>query len=134
MSGTVTLILGGARSGKSSWADHLAAQSGRRVLYIATEQPSDAEMAERIAAHRANRPAAWQTAEVFDNLIDAVRDSADVNDVVLVDCLTLWVSNVILQRTAHFGDIEAVASTEWREIHGYVVRGVQNLVDHVREK
>ncbi|HEX5414329.1 MAG TPA: bifunctional adenosylcobinamide kinase/adenosylcobinamide-phosphate guanylyltransferase [Chloroflexota bacterium] len=133
MSGTVTLILGGARSGKSRWAEHLATQTGRRVLYIATARASDAEMAERIAAHRANRPAGWQTVEVFDNLVAAVRDAAPVADVVIVDCLTLWVSNVIFQRTARLGDADAVAPEEWRAIQDDLVREAQRLVDQVRE-
>jgi adenosylcobinamide kinase/adenosylcobinamide-phosphate guanylyltransferase len=133
MNGTVTLILGGARSGKSSWAEHLAAQSGRRVLYLATARPSDAEMAERIAAHRANRPTDWQTVEVFDNLVGAVRNSAHAKDLVLVDCLTLWVSNVILQRTARFGDAGAVAPAEWQEIQQYLITEIQHLIDHVHD-
>lgn len=133
MSGTVTLVLGGARSGKSTWAEHLAAQSGQRVLYVATAQASDAEMAERIAAHRASRPATWQTVEAFDDLVGAVRDWARVGDVVLVDCLTLWVSNVIFQRTARVGDVEAVAPAEWREIQDSLITAAQNLVDHARE-
>ena len=62
--GKLTLILGGARSGKSSYAERLAAQNGGQVLYIATAQPLDGEMAERIANHQKNRPANWQTLEI----------------------------------------------------------------------
>lgn len=130
MSGRVTLVLGGARSGKSSWAERLAARSGRRVLYVATAQPSDAEMVERIAAHRASRPAAWQTIEVFDDLVGGVRDAAGTGEVVLVDCLTIWVSNVVLERTGPRGDGPA----SWPEIQAELVSAARSLVDQARAR
>jgi adenosylcobinamide kinase/adenosylcobinamide-phosphate guanylyltransferase len=95
---TLTLILGGARSGKSSYAEALAAKAGRRVLYVATAEALDDEMRARIAAHRARRPSDWATLEVARNVgavLRASSDAADV-DVILLDCLTLLVSNVIL--------------------------------------
>ena len=63
MSGHITLVLGGARSGKSAWAEQRARESGRDVLYVATATAGDAEMAGRIAAHQAQRPASWRTVE-----------------------------------------------------------------------
>ena len=90
-----TLILGGARSGKSALAERLADQSGREVVYVATAQAGDAEMAARIAHHRARRPAAWLSVEEPVRLADALRMHARDNRVVLVDCLTLWLSNLL---------------------------------------
>jgi adenosylcobinamide kinase / adenosylcobinamide-phosphate guanylyltransferase len=90
-----TLILGGARSGKSALAERLADQSGREVVYVATAQAGDAEMAARIAHHRARRPAAWLSVEEPVRLADALRMHARENRVVLVDCLTLWLSNLL---------------------------------------
>ena len=90
-----SLILGGARSGKSALAERLARDSGRDVVYVATAQPRDEEMAARIAHHRAQRPAHWQCVEEPLALADALRAQARVDRCVLVDCLTLWLSNLL---------------------------------------
>jgi len=96
----LTLILGGARSGKSTYAQRLAAQRARRgeaVVYVATAEAGDDEMAERIAAHRAERPADWQTLEAPRAVGAAIRSGAGQAGVILIDCLTLLASNVIAQ-------------------------------------
>lgn len=89
-----TFLLGGARSGKSSLAVRLASSAGAPVVMIATAEGRDEEMAERIAAHRAARPAEWETVEAPLGLREA---STGVSDgaFVILDCLTLWVSNVL---------------------------------------
>jgi adenosylcobinamide kinase / adenosylcobinamide-phosphate guanylyltransferase len=98
--GKLTLILGGARSGKSSYAERLAAEHGGQVLYIATAQPLDSEMAERIANHQKHRPANWQTLEIPSalgtGLLSETKSKLVPPDVILVDCLTLLVSNLLL--------------------------------------
>lgn len=109
-----TLILGGARSGKSTYAERLAAQSGGRVLYVATAQAWDAEMAARIARHRAERPAGWQTLEAPIEVGRAVA-SAPPADVVLLDCLTLLASNVIVALPAP-PQVEAAEAALGREV------------------
>ncbi len=96
MSKRLTLILGGARAGKSTYAQQLAA-SGERVLFVATAEAGDRDMEARIAAHRAGRPAAWDTIEEPLDLVGALAPVADRYDTVLLDCLTLWVSNLLLQ-------------------------------------
>src|SRR4051812_43108045 len=98
MSKQLTLILGGARSGKSSHAERLAAQRGTRVAYIATAQAWDEEMATRIASHQAQRPPHWRTIEAPAQVgaAIAVAEAAGDWEVVLLDCLTLLASNVIL--------------------------------------
>ena len=93
----VELILGGARSGKSRLAEQRALDwqaSGRRVVYVATAQAGDAEMAARIAQHRAGRPAEWRTVEVTLTLAETLRQEAAADSGVVVDCLTLWLSNL----------------------------------------
>jgi adenosylcobinamide kinase/adenosylcobinamide-phosphate guanylyltransferase len=90
-----TLILGGARSGKSALAERLAFASGRAVVYVATAQARDGEMAERIAHHRARRPAEWLCVEEPLALADALHRHARADRCVLVDCLTLWLSNLL---------------------------------------
>lgn len=87
----LTLVLGGARSGKSRHAQALAQASGLPVCYVATAEAGDAEMAARIARHRAERPAAWRTLEETLHLDAAI--AAAGAGCVLVDCLTLWLSN-----------------------------------------
>ncbi len=102
----MTLILGGARSGKSSYAEKIARETGRPVLYIATATAFDAEMRSRIANHRAARPAAWQTLEVQQGVGQAVLnilrsplpsgEGVGGRATILLDCITLLISNVLL--------------------------------------
>lgn len=90
-----SLILGGARSGKSALAERLAMASGSEVIYIATAQANDGEMAARIAHHRASRPADWRSVEEPLALAATLRQHARADRCLLVDCLTLWLSNLL---------------------------------------
>jgi adenosylcobinamide kinase / adenosylcobinamide-phosphate guanylyltransferase len=87
------LILGGGRSGKSTFAEQLAQRSGRSVAFIATATVSDDDMRLRIERHQAARPADWQTIEEPLDLASAIQQAASLADVLLLDCITLWVSN-----------------------------------------
>ena len=95
MSKRLTLVLGGVRSGKSSYAQQLAA-SGSRVLFAATAEAGDEDMARRINAHRESRPADWDTLEESIDLVSALTPLLPRYDTILLDCLTLWVSNLLL--------------------------------------
>src|SRR5512138_3712640 len=90
----ITLILGGARSGKSSFAEQIARDSGKPVTFIATATAGDEEMAERIRKHQASRPANWQTLEL--PLALGRNLAAPLAPVVIVDCITLLVTNALL--------------------------------------
>jgi len=92
------LILGGARSGKSAFAEQLAASSGQSVAFIATATAGDDEMRARIAHHRASRPAHWHTVEEPFDLAGAVQHAAALADILLLDCVTLWLSNWLSQQ------------------------------------
>jgi adenosylcobinamide kinase/adenosylcobinamide-phosphate guanylyltransferase len=92
---TCELILGGARSGKSRLAQQRAAADGRPVTVIATAEAGDAEMAARIARHRAERPGHWRTVEAPRALAAALRRAAGADRCVVVDCLTLWLANLM---------------------------------------
>lgn len=92
----LTLILGGVRAGKSALAERLAAAHGPRVLYIATAQPLDDEMQARIDGHRASRPRTWTTLEAPLDPAGALATASEA-DAVLLDCLTVWTSNVLLR-------------------------------------
>ena len=106
---SLTLVLGGARSGKSAFAqaaaETRAAEGAGRLVMIATAQAFDAEMAERIACHREDRGAAWTTLEAPLDLAGALANLGP-DDVVVVDCLTLWLSNLMLEEH----DIQAAAA------------------------
>ncbi len=96
----IELVIGGARSGKSAHAERQAAESGLRVSYIATAQAQDAEMERRIAHHRARRPADWACAEAPLQLAATLRAAAAPHKCLLVDCLTLWLSNLFFAGAA----------------------------------
>lgn len=99
---SATLILGGARSGKSAMAERLARESGKDVVYLATAHAGDGEMGERIAHHRARRPAHWPTVEESLGLAGALRRECTAGRLVLVDCLTLWLTNLMLDGAPDF--------------------------------
>ncbi len=107
--GRLLLILGGARSGKSAYAQQLAEElGGTQVLFVATAEAGDEDMAQRIARHRAERPAAWRTLEAAHQVGHAITEHGAGATVVVVDCLTLLVSNVLFCT----GDIPEAATAE----------------------
>jgi adenosylcobinamide kinase/adenosylcobinamide-phosphate guanylyltransferase len=105
----LTLILGGACSGKSSYAEKLAARHAR-VLYVATAEAWDEEMAQRIANHKAQRPSHWRTLEAARNVGAAIALVGDDADAVLVDCLTLLANNTIIALPEGAGEAEATVA------------------------
>ena len=118
----ITLVLGGARSGKSTHAEKLATGSlhgapPRQAVYVATAQAGDVEMATRIVAHRARRGANWTTIEEPLKLGETLAAAAAQGQPVLVDCLTLWLSNVMLGG----GDVDQAADDLVRALEGVAV-------------
>jgi adenosylcobinamide kinase / adenosylcobinamide-phosphate guanylyltransferase len=105
------LTLGGARSGKSSAAERLAQATGARKTYIATAEARDAEMVARIARHRAERGDGWETVEAPRDLLGALRAADGEGRVIVVDCLTLWLSNRMLDGADPEADAEALCAT-----------------------
>ena len=103
----VYLVLGGARSGKSSYAQRLAEELGSRRLFLATAEALDEEMTRRIARHKADRGTGWETVEVPLDLARTIELHSKTQTVYLVDCLTLWLSNLM-----HAGrDVDAETET-----------------------
>ncbi|RQH08434.1 bifunctional adenosylcobinamide kinase/adenosylcobinamide-phosphate guanylyltransferase [Paraburkholderia dinghuensis] len=94
----LTFIVGGARSGKSAHAERLALESGLPVTYIATARIADDEFAARVAHHRARRPAHWALVEAPLDLAGALDSAAAAGRCVLIDCLTLWLANLLCPR------------------------------------
>ena len=104
------LVLGGARSGKSRYAQALAEESRPRRLFLATAEAGDDEMAARIARHRADRGEGWSTREEPLALTAALRAEARPEQIVLVDCLTIWLSNLMFAGRALAGEIADLAA------------------------
>jgi len=119
------LILGGARSGKSAFAEQLAASSGQSVAFIATATAGDDEMRARIARHQASRPAHWHTVEEPFDLAGAVRHAAAFADILLLDCITLWLSNC-LSRQGETSDRAMAASSPL--LDAAAMQEIQNLL------
>jgi len=119
---SITLILGGARSGKSRFAQELARKLSKKVLFVATGEPLDEEMRARIDTHKKSRPASWRTLEVPTNLAKALRSKIRDVDLVVIDCITLLVSNLM-------GDANTDVST-WEK---KVAAEIKNLIALLRD-
>ena len=124
---TRTLVFGGARSGKSAYAERLTAESGREVVYIATARAGDGEMSTRIAHHRQQRPAEWRTVEEPLALADTIEQWAAPHRLVLVDCLTLWLSNLMFSDDTDYPDVGDI--TLPAPFHSQRARLLQTLTD-----
>lgn len=96
------LVLGGTRSGKSQYAEQLALASNKEVIYIATGVAGDDEMQARIERHKADRPIHWQTIEEPLLLADVIERYANTRHCLLVDCLTLWLSNIMFNAQGEY--------------------------------
>lgn len=104
-----TLVLGGARSGKSRFAESLVLGSGLKPVYVATASPGDEEMADRIEEHRRRRGKRWLTIEEPVNLSAVLGQLARADAAVLVDCLTLWLTNLMMRGIDIGAEIEELA-------------------------
>jgi adenosylcobinamide kinase/adenosylcobinamide-phosphate guanylyltransferase len=106
-----TFVFGGARSGKSALAERLAQASGKEVIYVATSHAGDDEMAARIAHHQARRPPHWRTVEEATALAATLRRLCTPERIVLVDCLTLWLSNLMFSAHMDYPEIGPIDLT-----------------------
>ena len=121
--GRLVLILGGARSGKSSYAQSQATATGKPVTFVATAQALDEEMSKRIRKHRAERPANWETLELPFDIASHVGQIK--SDVVVLDCITLLVSNLVMQ----YAKDDLVDETPFMQA---VQKEVENLIEKIR--
>jgi len=106
-----TFVIGGARSGKSRFAEELAEKSGLEKIYLATGAAHDSEMADRIARHRRQRGSSWSTVEEQTALNRVLQAQCGPGRVVLVDCLTLWLSNLMLSEKDLDGETARLCET-----------------------
>ena len=134
--GKLTLILGGARSGKSTFAEQRARElGGEHVLYVATSEAKDKEMQQRVEKHRAERPSAWGMLETPRNVAQALRQERSAAKVILLDCMTFLVANHLLDAAAPQGDPFADPSADPfdAQIEADVVAEVEALIAYVQE-
>ena len=124
MKGKLVLVLGGSRSGKSEFAESIAGQMGGAVTYIATTAVRDPEMADRVKIHRARRPQDWGTVEEEKDVSRVVSNGRE-GEVFLLDCVTVWITNLILDDQLTEQDLKA------GEKERYVMEKVFQLADAV---
>lgn len=103
-----TLIIGGARSGKSAYAERLAVASRKRIVYIATAQAGDDEMKSRIAHHRERRDVYWTTVEETIELGRTIEKHSGPDTLIMVDCLTVWLSNLLFSDERSYPEIGVI--------------------------
>jgi len=134
--GKLTLILGGARSGKSTFAEMRAKDlGGDSVLYVATSETKDEEMVERVKKHRSERPSTWETVEAPRNVAQAIRHARSEAKVILLDCMTFLVANHLMDAAAPEDDPFNDPSSDPfdAKIEADVVAEVEALVEYIQE-
>jgi adenosylcobinamide kinase/adenosylcobinamide-phosphate guanylyltransferase len=134
--GKLTLILGGARSGKSTYAEQRAKDvGGDSVLYVATSETKDEEMQQRVEKHRAGRPTAWGTVEAPRNVAQALRQERSAAKVILLDCMTFLVANHLMDVAAPEDDPfdEPRSNPFDARIEADVVAEVEAIIDFMKK-
>ncbi len=123
--GKIILVTGGARSGKSRFAEQYAARYGKNIAYIATAEIRDEEMAFRVSLHRKRRPKTWQTFEAPFDAHLALAAAGDAHDMVLFDCLTLYISN-LLCAASDLQDADAIYTSMQEKIKALLTQAKRN--------
>ena len=132
MAGKCVLVLGGARSGKSSLAQEMARGLGQKVLFVATGAALDVEMASRIEEHKRARPKEWRTLEAVTDVGERISAKVGDAEVVLIDCVTLLVSNVLFASgPAHAADEdEQIDEDSARVAVSHEIEGIVNCIEN----
>ncbi|MFA6308987.1 MAG: bifunctional adenosylcobinamide kinase/adenosylcobinamide-phosphate guanylyltransferase [Clostridia bacterium] len=123
--GKMVLVTGGARSGKSRYAEEIAMQAGGNVVFVATSVSTDEEMEYRIKMHKMNRPQYWETVEGYKDFDILLEECIGCKDAVLVDCITMMVSNIMFEKCK---DLEHISVSEADEIEEYVKSEISKLL------
>lgn len=130
--GKIILVTGGARSGKSTYAESLAKSCGGDVMYIATSIPFDDEMKDRVRKHRERRPASWGTFEGYKNLREVWNIEGFSYKAILLDCITIMVTNLMFD----FGgdNVESLSCEELNNIEKKILQEVTDFIDEAEKK
>ncbi len=127
--GKLILVTGGARSGKSTFAEEKIRELGNAVLYVATAKQIDEEMEQRIAKHKARRPAVWETYEGYKNLDMALDGLIKGKSAVLLDCVTIMISNLMLDESF---DWDSLSRERVEEIEDHILHQIERLVSVIK--
>ena len=126
----VILVTGGARSGKSSFAEQLCKDRNNNTAYIATSIPFDDEMKDRVKKHKESRPQNWKTYEIYKDIYSIIEDISKFHKTVILDCVTLLVNNLMF---THDIDIENATQDEINELEKYIKDQVNKLIEEIRK-
>ncbi|QEK11804.1 bifunctional adenosylcobinamide kinase/adenosylcobinamide-phosphate guanylyltransferase [Crassaminicella thermophila] len=130
MKGKITLVTGGARSGKSNYAEKLAKTSVQPVAYLATAIPFDEGMKDRIKKHKASRPSEWTTYEGYKDLYKIVKEIAKEHGTILLDCITIMVTNLMFE---HEADWDKISYEAIDKIEEEITNQIMKLIESVRK-
>ena len=126
----IILVTGGARSGKSSFAESLCKNQNNRIAYIATSIAFDDEMKNRVKKHQESRPKEWKTYEIYKDIYSIIDEIGEKHDTVIMDCVTLMVNNLMFT----YGiDVDKATSKELDELENYIRDQIEKLLDAVKK-
>ena len=126
----IILVTGGARSGKSSFAESLCKNQNNRIAYIATSIAFDNEMKNRVKKHQESRPKEWKTYEIYKDIYSIIDEIGEKHDTVIMDCVTLMVNNLMFT----YGiDVDKATSKELDELENYIRDQIEKLLDAVKK-
>lgn len=128
--GKIVVVTGGARSGKSQYAEERVQQVSEKILYVATSIATDDEMKERIEIHQKRRPTAWDTYEGYQNLSTVLEERKDLYDGVLIDCMTLLTTNLFLGEVGLEG--EALTAEKMQQVQQNILIEIESLINAVK--
>ncbi|MDF2524887.1 MAG: adenosyl cobinamide kinase/adenosyl cobinamide phosphate guanylyltransferase, partial [Clostridiales bacterium] len=128
--GNLILVTGGARSGKSSFAEDMVKALGDNIVYIATSIPFDDEMKLRVKLHREQRPSHWDTVEAYKNINKNLEGKLDSKSAVMLDCITVMVTNLMFEKCP---DFEKITTEDIVQIEDYVRLQIDLLISTVKE-
>ncbi len=126
----IILVTGGARSGKSSFAESLCKNQNNNTAYIATSIPFDDEMKNRVKKHQESRPQEWKTYEIYKDIYSIIDEVGQNHDTVIMDCVTLMVNNLMF---THGIDVDKANSEELNELEGYIQDQIRRLLEEVKK-
>lgn len=125
----IILVTGGARSGKSSFAEKLCMDKNNSTAYIATSVPFDDEMKERIKKHKENRSKEWETYEIYKDIYSIINDLSNNHETVIMDCVTLLVNNLIFTYDLN---IDKATQDQINNLERYIKNQINKLIDEIK--
>ena len=126
----IILVTGGARSGKSNFAESLCIKQNNRTAYIATSIPFDDEMKNRVKKHQESRPKEWKTYEIYKDIYSIVEELDNNHDTVIMDCVTLMVNNLMFT----YGiEVDKATSQELNEVEEYIKEQIKKLMETIKK-